>query len=77
MSSASYRALTYAVATDVAQAKQLGSEGSFGWGGAASTSFWIDPEEELIGLILTQFMPSRYYHTHDEFSVLVYQAIID
>ncbi len=69
--------LGFGVTTDVTQAKRLGSEGSYAWGGAASTNFWIDPEEEMIGLILTQFMPSSYYPTTNEFIVLVYQAIID
>ena len=29
---------------------ELGSEGSYYWGGAYGTSFWIDPAEELIGV---------------------------
>ena len=62
---------------DTAQAKVLGSEGMYGWGGAASTSFFIDPREELIGLLLTQLNPSRYYPIRNEFKVLVYQALVD
>lgn len=65
------------VLVDVAQAGRLGSEGEFGWGGAASTSFFIDPREELIGLLLTQLSPSRYYPIRNEFKVLVYQALVD
>ena len=30
------------------------SIGSYSWGGAAGTLFWIDPEKELIGLLMTQ-----------------------
>jgi len=69
--------LGFRVLVNVAQAGRLGSEGEFGWGGAASTSFFVDPKEELIGLLLTQLMPSRYYPIRDEFKVLVYQALID
>lgn len=69
--------LGFRVLVDVAQAGRLASEGEFGWGGAASTSFFVDPKEELIGLLLTQLMPSRYYPIRDEFKVLVYQALID
>jgi CubicO group peptidase (beta-lactamase class C family) len=31
--------------------------GEYGWSGAASTNFWVLPDEELIGLVLTQHMP--------------------
>ena len=54
-----------------------GSVGEFGWGGAASTSFFVDPKEKLIGLLLTQLLPSRYYPIRNEFKVLVYQALVD
>jgi CubicO group peptidase (beta-lactamase class C family) len=69
--------LGFRVLVDVAQCGRLGTEGEFGWGGAASTSFFIDPQEELVGLLLTQLMPSRYYPIRSEFKVLVYQALVD
>jgi CubicO group peptidase (beta-lactamase class C family) len=67
--------LGWQVMMDTTQAKVLGSEGMYGWGGAASTEFWVDPKEELVGLIMLQFMP--YYPLVGDFQVLVYQAIID
>ena len=67
--------LGWKVMMDSTQAKVLGSEGMYGWGGAASTEFWVDPKEELIGLIMLQFMP--YYPLVEDFQVLVYQAIVD
>lgn len=54
-----------------------GSVGTFRWGGAATTAFWIDYEEELVGLLLTQFMPANYYRIRAEFKTLVYQALVD
>jgi len=69
--------LGFRVLVNVAQAGRLGSEGEFGWGGAASTSFFVDPKEQLIGLLLTQLMPSRYYPIRNEFKVLVYRALVD
>lgn len=69
--------LGFRVLVNAAQAGLLASEGEFGWGGAASTSFFVDPEERLIGLLLTQLMPSRYYPIRNEFKVLVYQALVD
>jgi len=68
--------LGFAVLMDVAQSETLGSEGEYSWGGAASTGFWIDPEEELIGILMTQFMPYNGRFTK-EFKVLTYQAIVD
>ena len=32
------------------------SPGSFAWGGAASTVFWVDPEEELVVIFMTQVL---------------------
>ncbi len=69
--------LGFRVVMDVAQTGVVGSEGSHSWGGAASTTFWIDPEEELIAIFMTQFMPSGHYPIHREFQVLTYQAIVD
>ncbi|MFC1713652.1 serine hydrolase domain-containing protein [Candidatus Poribacteria bacterium] len=68
--------LGFGVAIDVASPRGLGSIGAFGWGGAAATNFWIDPEEGLIGLFMTQLM-NNPYPIHQEFRVLVYQAITE
>ena len=69
--------LGFRVLVDVTQAGRLASEGEFGWGGYASTSFFVDPKERLTGLLLTQLAPSRYYPIREEFKVLVYQALVD
>ncbi len=52
------------------------SIGSFSWGGAASTIFWIDPEKELIGLLMTQ-IGDNPYPFHDQFKALTYQALTE
>ena len=49
------------------------SVGSYSWGGAAGTIFWIDPQKELIGLLMTQI--SDVSSSHDQFKVLTYQAL--
>ena len=69
--------LGVSVLMDVAQSGALGSVGEFGWSGAATTRCWIDPREALVGLCLTQFMPSTYYPTTREFKTLMYQALVD
>jgi CubicO group peptidase (beta-lactamase class C family) len=54
-----------------------GSAGSFFWGGAASTYFWIDREEEFIGILMTQLKPSAKYPLRALVRILTYQALID
>ena len=68
--------LGFSVLTDLRDAGVLGSVGEYAWGGAASTKFWIDPQQELIGILMTQFMPNDYYPIRNEFQVLVNQAIV-
>ena len=63
------------VVTDVVDTQQPGSEGTFSWGGLASTFFWIDPEEEIIGIQMTQLMPSSTYPMRPQFQQLAYAAV--
>jgi len=62
---------------DVAQFQNLGSKGSYGWSGLASTTFWVDPQEDLIAILLTQYIPIEPIPLHPNFRSLVYQALID
>lgn len=52
-----------------------GSPGKFGWGGAATTSWWIDPAEDLLCILMTQYMPGFGVPVVDDFTQTVYQAI--
>jgi CubicO group peptidase (beta-lactamase class C family) len=54
-----------------------GSDGDFFWGGAASTFFWIDPEEDLVGIFMTQLIPSSTYPVRREVRTMVYAALDD
>lgn len=67
--------LGFAVVTDVADTHSLGSLGTYSWGGLASTTFWIDPVEELIGILMTQLIGDSPFHA--QFRVLTYQGIVD
>ena len=69
--------LGFRVVMDIAQHGIIGSNGIYSWGGAASTVFWIDPAEELIAILLTQFMPSSYYSLRREFQIATYQAMME
>ncbi|MEO0981889.1 MAG: serine hydrolase domain-containing protein [Pseudomonadota bacterium] len=67
--------LGWSTITDVVDSMQPGSVGTYSWGGLASTFFWIDPEEELIAIQMTQLMPSGAYPIRPQFQQLVYAAI--
>ncbi len=69
--------LGFSVILDPAAHQMLGSAGTVGWGGAANTTFWIDPKEELIGILMTQFMPSYTYPLVADFQTLAYQALVE
>ena len=69
--------LGFAVVKDVARTQVSGSVGSYYWGGAASTAFWVDPEEDLTVVFMTQFMPSGTQPFRGELRQLVYSSIVD
>jgi CubicO group peptidase (beta-lactamase class C family) len=69
--------LGFAVTMNPAQTLIPGSPGEFSWGGAATTSFFIDPAEELITIFMTQVLPSSAYPLRRELRTLVYSAISD
>jgi CubicO group peptidase (beta-lactamase class C family) len=62
---------------DAAKTLIPGSRGEFAWGGAATTSFWIDPAEELITIFMTQVLPSSAYPIRRELRSMVYAAITE
>jgi CubicO group peptidase (beta-lactamase class C family) len=67
--------LGVSVVDDLGATAALGSAGAFGWGGAAGTIQWVDPQEELIAILMIQITPPDAYPIRDEFRALVYQAI--
>ncbi|MFN3935236.1 MAG: serine hydrolase domain-containing protein [Parvibaculum sp.] len=69
--------LGFQVTLDPAEAQHIGSPGNFSWGGAASTYFWIDPEEDLIAIFMTQLYPSSTYPFRPQYQQLVYGAITE
>jgi CubicO group peptidase (beta-lactamase class C family) len=69
--------LGFSVVEDPAKNKVLSSKGDFGWGGAASTVFWVDPVEALTVVFLTQLLPSTTYPIRPQLKQLVNQALVD
>ena len=54
--------LTVAVSKGPQASGTVGSAGTFMWGGAASTTFWVDPSEELAVVFMTQLLPSGTFN---------------
>jgi CubicO group peptidase (beta-lactamase class C family) len=68
--------LGFAVRREDGLAAVPGRAGEATWGGAAGTYFWIDPQEELIGILMTQ-APGARVHYRKLFRQLVYAALVD
>ncbi|MBK1885114.1 serine hydrolase domain-containing protein [Marinobacter sp. DY40_1A1] len=68
--------LGFSVKTDVAKSHANGSVGEFGWGGLASTSFFVDPVEELVMIFMTQLIPSSTYPIRQELRAMVNGALV-
>lgn len=68
--------LTGSVVIDAARTCTPGSVGSFSWGGAASTEWWLYPHEEIIGMLFTQQLGSPY-PLRAQMKVMTYQALVD
>jgi len=69
--------LGFSVVTDLGARGVLGSLGEFGWAGAYHSTYWVDPEEELVAVYLTQLIPAIDMDDQNKFRALLYQAIID
>jgi CubicO group peptidase (beta-lactamase class C family) len=69
--------LGFSVVEDPVGGRYPASRGEYGWGGAASTAFWVDPAEELTVLFFTQLMPSSTYQLRPQLHQLVHQALMD
>ena len=60
---------------DVARSGVPSSLGEYGWGGALGTYFWIDPREQMVGVVMVQFVPLDFRPAWT-FKVLAYQALV-
>ncbi|MGB1341378.1 MAG: serine hydrolase domain-containing protein [Pseudomonadales bacterium] len=62
------------VMMDTGQSMSLTNVGEFGWAGAASTYFWVDPSERMVGVIMTQYLGS-ILPMSEEMRVAAYQML--
>ncbi|MAU92533.1 MAG: class A beta-lactamase-related serine hydrolase [Gammaproteobacteria bacterium TMED182] len=68
--------LGFGVMMDPVGSGVLSSRGSFSWGGAAGTIFWIDPGEDIAAVAMIQLMGSPWPLRND-FALGVYQALTE
>lgn len=69
--------LGFGILNDPGTARDPLTPGSFSWGGAWGTVFWIDPVEEMIGIMMTQITSYNHLNVRQELGVTAMQAIID
>ena len=67
--------LGFSVLVDEDATRVPDNNGTYRWLGIATTYFWIDPEAEIIGMVLTQLFPSGIPLLEAQFQTLVYAAL--
>jgi CubicO group peptidase (beta-lactamase class C family) len=68
--------LGFAVVTDLGLYGAYGSLGQYSWGGAYGSTFWVDPKEQLVGVMMIQLIPRPGVDVGSRFQTLAYQAIV-
>jgi len=68
--------LNLSVLLDPGHAGTPAAAGTYGWGGAAGTNFWVDPANNMVGLFMVQSLPHRT-DLAQKFRVLAYQALVE
>ena len=66
--------LGFASTLDEVASRTVGA-GDFYWGGRASTIFWVDPEEDLQVIFMTQLIPSSTFNFRGQLKNIVYGAL--
>ncbi|GLU52029.1 serine hydrolase domain-containing protein [Dyadobacter frigoris] len=70
--------LGFSIATEKEAARIPVSVGAFDWGGIFGTTYWADPKDKIVALLMTQKYPSSVWgEMQDKFKVLVYQAVVE
>jgi len=67
--------LGYCITMDPTSTGAPGSRGDFGWGGMADTYCWVDPQQEIVALLMQQYLPSLHHAGRKDFREAVYRAL--
>jgi CubicO group peptidase (beta-lactamase class C family) len=68
--------LGFEVIEDLGKWGRPGSVGGFGWGGAYHTTYWVDPAEEMVVVMMTQLLPADGSNLQGTLRSLVYASIV-
>jgi CubicO group peptidase (beta-lactamase class C family) len=69
--------LGFQIETEKGSAQTPAREGTFSWGGAFATSYWVDPKEKIVMLFYRQLEGGTHGDVVEKFRNLTYQAIAD
>ncbi|MFJ4893911.1 serine hydrolase domain-containing protein [Streptomyces sp. NPDC088788] len=67
--------LGVSVVVDPELTRSPSSEGAFGWSGVATTTFWVDPRNDLTVQFLSQLRPTASHSVYPELKRLVHEAL--
>ena len=67
--------LGFSVVEDLGARGFMGSVGTFAWGGAYHTTYWVDPAEDLVVTYMTQLIPARDADDQTKLRTAIYGAI--
>ncbi len=69
--------LGFQVVTERGSARTPANEGTFSWGGAFATSYWVDPKEKMVLIFYRQLQGGSHGDVVEKFRALVYSALVD
>jgi len=69
--------LGFQVVTERGSGRTPANEGTFSWGGAFATSYWVDPKEKMVLLFYRQLQGGSHGDVVEKFRALVYSALAD
>ena len=69
--------LGFAVVTNKGSEAMPSQEGTYSWGGAFKTSYWVDPKEKMVIVFYRQLLNTSHGELADKFRVMAYSALND
>lgn len=67
--------LGFSILLDPGKAGEYGSPGRWGWGGAYHSVYWVDPDQELVAVLMVQLLPATGSTLQGRYRTLVYQML--
>ena len=69
--------LGFQIVSEKGSGRTPAQAGTFSWGGAFATSYWVDPKEKMVLLFYRQLQARTHNELVEKFRALTYQAIND